>query len=371
MMNNNEFDLKMKKYFKTDTYIPESTKAKINETIEKNRNITFENKKTFKRTKFVSVFSSLCVVLFLNINVYAYSNNLPNIFSLIINSLNINSEVYENEKIVVDENINREITLNDYAYNDEVLIVNFIYKADDSIYQNLSITEDIYPLLAIYEGRTQEEITNVDEEGCIPSYTITSKSTYIGNNEYAITKIYNMNELFIKDNKINLTVTDILGINYEKSINEVFILNIDNSKKTNFKTYNLDSNIIDLNLDKIDKELELSEYYKPQFEILSIVECKLLTLVEISSNFDLGILEEQFEDGTATYSSPTYSFEITDENGKTLNSKESQMLTLNLDSKLEFLIIDSLENSNILNIKVYEDNTNTLIGEKQVTINKQ
>lgn len=369
-MNNNEFDFEIKKYFKTDSYIPESTKAKISETIEKNRNIIFEDKNSFKRTKFISIFSSLCAVLFLSVNVYAYSNNLPNLFSLLIDSLNINSEVYDNEKIVVDENINRKITLNDYVYNDKVLIVNFIYKADDSIYQNLSITEDIFPLLAIYEGRTQEEKTEVGEVGCVPSYTITSKSSYIGNNEYAITKIYNMNELFIKDNKINLTIIDVLGPNYENSINEKFVLNVDNSKKTNFKTYDLDSNIIDLNLNKINKDLDLWEYSKPQFEILSIVECKLLTLLEISSNFDLGILEEQFEDGTATYSSPTYSFEITDENGKILNSKESQMLALNLDSKLEFLIIDSLENSNVLNIKVYEENTNTLIAKKQITINK-
>lgn len=369
-MNNNKFDIEIKKQFKNDTYIPESTKAKISETIEKNRTITFQKNNSFEIKKFISVFSSLCIVLFFSVNVYAYSNNLPNIFSLIIDSLNINSEVYDNEKIAVTENTNREITLSDYAYNDEVLIVNFIYKADDSSYTDLSISEDIFPLLAIYEGRTQEEIIEAGEGGGIPSYTITSKSSYIGNNEYAITKIYKMNELFIKDNKINLTITDVYSHNYEKSINETFVLNIDNSKKTDVKTYDLESNIIDLDLNRINKKLDLWVYSKPQFEILSVVEYKLLTLVEISSNFDLGILEGQFEDGIENYSSPRYSFEITDENGKILNSRESQTLTLNMDSSLEFLIINSLENSNILDIKVYEENTNTLIAEKQITINK-
>ena len=279
--------------------------------------------------------------------------------------LNINNEKYENEKIEINESKTTEnnqiLTLSDFAYNSEILIVNYIYKSNNSNYNNIILQEDLDKMCKMEETEGSE----------YPEYEIATRTKREDNGEYYICKVYDINNLRKDNDKINIIIQEISNLNGE-NLEEIEKCNlefsIDISKDSSIsKEFKVSNSKIKLNLKDMENKNKINKFGAEEMIVQSVINTNFSGLIYLNSDLDLTIFKGM-EDGYENYVSPEYSFEITDENGKILNARDSQKLILSMDEKEQVLIVNSLEESKVLNIKIYEEVTDTLVGESKLAI---
>lgn len=369
--------------------IPERTQNVIDETLN-NLRIRKILKAHVNIVKYISIFATVLIV-FLGVNVYAHINDMPNIFSYIVEKLNIDKEQYEKEKIEIkdEQKINIEnnvenktnqvtteetktLTLNDYAYNEKILIVNFIYK-DDKEYNDLYLEVNPYKL------------SNVEEGSEYPNSVITHTSEKEMNGVYKICMVYDLENVKKVNDKVNLEVVEILNetgtdygievvesviensdIGYQalKNLNSKALANFEidlKQKEKQLKSCSFSEKSIKIDLKSIGENAEA--FGTPEIKILEIVNSELLAIMELYSDADITRDTQNIKN-----ESVMYSFEITNQNGFIISSKNGQELQLANDLKKEYLIIKSLKDVTELNIKVYDNITGNVVGTQKVEI---
>lgn len=373
--------------------IPERTKHVIDETLNSLRTRKI-SKAHSNIVKYLSIFATVLIV-FLGVNVYAHINDMPNIFSYIGEKLNIDKEQYEKEKIEIkdeqkiniennvevnDENKTNQITseetktltLNDYAYNEKILIVNFIYK-DNKEYNDLYLEINPY------------KFNNVEEGSEYPNSVITHISKKEMNGVYQICMVYDLENVKIINDKVNLEVVEILnetGTDYGIEVVESVIENLDigyealknsnskalanfeidlKQKEKQLKSCSFSGKSIKIDLKSIGENAEA--FGTPEIKILEIANSELLGIMELYSDADI-IRDTK----SMNYESVKYSFEITDQNGLNVSYKNGQELQLSYDLSKEYLIIKNLKDVTELNIKVYDNITGNVVGTQKVEI---